>query len=70
MMYSQVSLPKRSLDPNEAAQYVGGIGLLRLYERAKWLTPYVRGKRCTRFDLHDLNACIDRHKKEGDPTPA
>ena len=68
MMFSQISLPKRSLDPEEAAQYVGGIGLLRDYLRANWLVPYVRGKRCTRYDLNDLNECIDRHKKDGAPT--
>jgi hypothetical protein len=63
MTYTQIMLNKRSVDPVEAAQYVGGIGLLRQYEKAGWLRPYVRGKRCTRYDLVDLDGCIDRHKK-------
>ena len=68
MLYSQITIQKRSLDPEEAAQYVGGIGLLRDYLKWKWLAPYVQGKRCTRYDLNDLNGCIDRHKKDGVPT--
>jgi hypothetical protein len=69
MMYSQIIIPKQSLDPEEAAEYVGGIGLLREYVAAGWLKPYVQGKRRTRYDVVDLRGCIDRHKKEGDPIP-
>jgi hypothetical protein len=31
-------------------------------ERAKWLKPFVRGNRLTRFDIRDFDSCIDRLK--------
>jgi len=58
MKYSQISLPKRSLDPHEAAEYLGGEALLEAYVKSKWLVPYVKRNRCTRYDLKDLDACI------------
>jgi hypothetical protein len=59
MKYSQL---KRGLSPEEAAAYVGSKELLRQFERAKWLKPFVRGNRLTRFDIRDLDGCIDRLK--------
>jgi hypothetical protein len=59
MKYSQI---RRGLSPEEAAAYVGSKELLRQFERAKWLKPFVRGNRLTRFDIRDLDVCIDRLK--------
>jgi hypothetical protein len=59
MKYSQL---RRGLSPEEAAAYVGSKELLRQFERAKWLKPFVRGNRLTRFDIGDLDGCIDRLK--------
>jgi hypothetical protein len=59
MKYSQL---RRGLSPEEAASYVGSKELLRQFERAKWLKPFVRGNRLTRFDIRDLDGCIDRLK--------
>lgn len=59
MKYSQVN---RGLSPDDAAAYVGSKELLRQFERAKWLKPFVRGNRLTRFDIRDLDGCIDRLK--------
>jgi hypothetical protein len=59
MKYSQL---RRGLSPEEAAAYVGSKELLRQFERAKWLRPFVRGNRLTRFDIRDLDGCIDRLK--------
>jgi hypothetical protein len=59
MKYSEF---KRGLSPEEAAAYVGSKELLRQFERAKWLRPFVRGNRLTRFDIRDLDGCIDRLK--------
>jgi hypothetical protein len=59
MKYSQL---RRGLSPEEAAAYVGSKELLRQFERAKWLKPFIRGNRLTRFDIRDLDACIDRLK--------
>ncbi len=66
MKYSQL---KRGLSPDEAADYVGSKELLRQFERAKWLKPFIRGNRLTRFDLRDLDTCIDR-LKAGDTLPS
>jgi hypothetical protein len=41
---------------------VGSKELLRQFERAKWVKPFVRGNRLTRFDIRDLDGCIDRLK--------
>lgn len=59
MKYSQL---RRGLSPDESATYVGSKELLRQFERAKWLKPFIRGNRLTRFDIRDLDACIDRLK--------
>jgi hypothetical protein len=59
MKYSHL---KRGLSPDEASGYVGSKDLLRHFERAKWLKPFIRGNRLTRYDLRDLDACIDRLK--------
>jgi hypothetical protein len=59
MKHSQL---RRGLSPEESAMYVGSKELLRQFERAKWLKPFIRGNRLTRFDIRDLDACIDRLK--------
>ena len=59
MRYSQL---KRGFSPEEAANYVGSKELLRQFERANWLKPFVRGNRLTRYDLRDLDGCFDRLK--------
>lgn len=63
MKYSQL---RRGLSPDDAAAYIGSKELLRQFERAieraKWLKPFVRGNRLTRFDIQDLDSCIDRLK--------
>jgi len=59
MRYSQL---RRGLYPEEAAAYVGSKELLRQFEGAKGLKPFVRGNRLTRFDIRDLDSCIDRLK--------
>jgi len=59
MKYSQL---RRGLSPEDAAAYIGSKELLRQFERAKWLKPFVRGNRLTRFDIRDLDGCIDRLK--------
>jgi hypothetical protein len=56
------SLLKRGLSPEEAAAYLGSKELLRQFEQAKWLKPFIRGNRLTRFDIRDLDGCIDRLK--------
>jgi hypothetical protein len=56
------SLLKRGLSPEEAATYLGSKELMRQLERAQWLKPFVRGNRLTRYDLRDLDGCIDRLK--------
>ena len=59
MKYSQL---RRGLSPEDASAYVGSKELLRQFERAKWVKPFIRGNRLTRFDIRDLDACIDRLK--------
>src|SRR2546423_14472418 len=59
MKYPQL---RRGLPPEEAAAYVGSKELLGQFERAKWLKPFIRGNRLTRFDIRDPDACIDRLK--------
>jgi hypothetical protein len=59
MKYSQL---KRGFSPDEASAYIGSKDLLRQFERAKWLKPFIRGNRLTRFDVRDLDSCIDRLK--------
>ena len=65
MRYSQL---KRGLSPDEAAAYVGSKELLRQFERCHWVKPFIRDNRLTRYDLRDLDACIDR-LKAGDALP-
>lgn len=59
MKYSEL---KRGLSPEEAAVYIGSKELLKQFERAKWVKPFIRGNRLTRFDIRDLDACIARLK--------
>jgi hypothetical protein len=59
MKYAQL---RRGLSPEEAAAYVGSKELLRQFELAKWLKPFIRGNCLTRFDIRDLDECIDRLK--------
>ena len=66
MRYSQL---RRGLSPEDASAYVGSKELLRQFERAKWVKPFVRGNRLTRFDIRDLDTCIDR-LKAGEALPA
>jgi hypothetical protein len=40
------------------AAYIGSKELLRQFERAKWLKPFVRGNRLTRFDIRDWTAAL------------
>ena len=65
MRYSQL---RRGLSPEEAAAYVGSKELMRTFERAGWVKPFIRGNRLTRYDLNDLDRCIDR-LKAGDALP-
>lgn len=59
MRYSQM---RRGVSPEEAAAYLGSRELLRQLERAGWVKPFIRGNRLTRYDLRDLDGCIDRLK--------
>jgi hypothetical protein len=59
MKYSQL---RRGLSPEDAAAYVGSKELLRQFERAKWVRPFIRGNRLTRFDIRDLDTRVDRSK--------
>ena len=65
MKYSEL---KRGVSPDEAAGDIGSKELLRLVERAGWVKPFVRGNRLTRYDLRDLDHCIER-LKAGEPLP-
>lgn len=67
-MNATIYLEKRGLDPQEAALYVGSIEILNRYVRAGWVKPFVQGHRLTRYDRHDLDRCIDRHKLQ-EPEP-
>ena len=66
MRYSQL---RRGLSPEDAATYVGRKELLRQFERTKLVKPFIRGNRLTRFDIRDLDGCIDR-LKAGEVLPA
>lgn len=46
----------------EAGAYVGSLDLMRRFEHAGWLKPFIRGNRLTRYDIRDLDTCIDRLK--------
>lgn len=61
-------IERRACDPIEAAEYIGGRGLLLEYLAAGWLKPFVQRNRLTRYDKYDLDRCIDRHKLE-EPVP-
>jgi hypothetical protein len=65
MKYSEL---RRGLSPNEAGAYVGSMELLRQFEQAGWVKPFIRGNRLTRYDIRDLDTCIDR-LKAGDVLP-
>jgi hypothetical protein len=56
---------KRRFSPDEAAACIGNKELPRQFERAKWLKAFIRGDRLTRFDIRDLDNCIDRLKAGG-----
>ncbi|MEK0451752.1 MAG: hypothetical protein RL088_4020 [Verrucomicrobiota bacterium] len=59
MRHSQL---RRGLSPTEAGAYVGSMDLLRRFEHGGWLKPFIRGNRLTRYDIRDLDTCIDRLK--------
>ena len=59
---------RRGLSPTEAGAYVGSMELLRQFDLADWLKPFIRGNRLTRYDIRDLDTCIDR-LKAGDVLP-
>ena len=59
MKYTEL---KRGVSPDEAAGYIGSKELLRVLEKAGWVKPFVRGNRLTRYDLRDLDHCIERLK--------
>ena len=59
MKYSEI---RRGVSPEDAAAYLGSKELLRLLEYGGWVKPFVRGNRLTRYDLQDLDRCIDRLK--------
>ena len=65
MKYSEL---KRGVSPDEAAGYIGSKELLRVLEKAGWVKPFVRGNRLTRYDIRDLDHCIER-LKAGEPLP-
>ncbi|MEO8351350.1 MAG: hypothetical protein ABI680_06430 [Chthoniobacteraceae bacterium] len=65
MRYSQI---RRGVSPEDAAAYLGSKELLRILEHAGWVKPFVRGNRLTRYDLRDLDGCIER-LKAGEPFP-
>ena len=65
MKYTEL---KRGVSPDEAAGYIGSKELLRVLEKAGWVKPFVRGNRLTRYDIRDLDHCIER-LKAGEPLP-
>ena len=69
MKYSNITVAKQSLDPHEAADFLGSEALLEAYLDAGWLKAYVKINRCTRYDLDDLKGCIARHKGIDPSTP-
>jgi len=60
-------IPKRSLDLAEAALYVGGLTLLRRYERWRWLKPYVDAPVQIAEVIPSESMAADRHNAEGEP---
>ena len=50
----------RLLRPIDAAGYVGGDGVLRLFVSAGWLKPIVRRKRLILYSRAALDACCSR----------
>jgi hypothetical protein len=50
----------RLLRPNDAADYVGGEGMLKHFVKAGWLEPVVQRKRLTVYRRADLDACCSR----------
>jgi hypothetical protein len=62
MRYSEI---QRGMTRREAAKYVGGGELLSEFERLFGLRPFVKkNRRLTRYDVRDLDRCIDRQKTE------
>ena len=53
---------RRGLSPTEAGAYLGSLDLMRRFEQAGWLKPFIRGNRLTRYDIRDLDQCIERLK--------
>src|SRR5262249_25115013 len=50
----------RLLRPDDAARYIGGEGVLRLFVTAGWLVPVVGRKRLTLYRRADLDVCCSR----------
>lgn len=57
--FSSIVAP-RLLRPDDAAVYVGGVGVLKRFVGAGWVRPVVRRKRLTLYRLADLDACCSR----------
>lgn len=70
MKFSSLTLPpppearakKRGFNPNEAAIYIGSDQAVDDLVSAGWLKPFLQRNRCTRYDVQDLDACIERMK--------
>lgn len=50
----------RLLRPQDAAGYVGGEGVLKLFVLAGWLQPIVRRKKLTLYARAALDSCCSR----------
>jgi hypothetical protein len=57
----------RLLRAEDAAYYVGGEGNLKRLKGAGWIKPLIQHKRCTAYDIKDLDVAIDRAKLDGWP---
>ena len=58
--FSNVVSQPRLLRLEDAARYVGCLGMLVCMERAGWIKPVVRRKRMTLFARTKLDECCDR----------
>lgn len=59
---------KNGYRPNEAANYLGSIQLLRECLAAGWLAPVVKRRKMVVYDVADLAKCWARIRK-GDAPP-
>ena len=59
--------PRRLIDPEDAAEYVGGEAILSKLEKAGWIKPTVRQHKITRFDTRLLDLAVDRINRDGLP---